>query len=166
MDATREREVRRAAPLTTYEMVFPGDLNSGGIMFGGKIVALMDVSAGMCVARWARRPAVTASIDAIQFRAPVRQGQMLEVEASLVYVGKTSCMVHCRVRAHNHLTGDACFTCEGYFTMVCPDENGRPVPLPAIPVDTPAEQHRWDEAHAIKEQLLARATSSAAERQG
>jgi acyl-CoA hydrolase len=137
-------------------MVFPGDLNSNGIMFGGKVIAQMDVCAGMCVARWARRPCVTASIDAIQFKAPVRQGQMVEVDARLVYVGNTSCIVHVRVLAHSHTTGDACFTCEGYFTMVCPDENGRPVPLPTIPVETAEDRRAWDLAHEIKQQLLAR----------
>jgi acyl-CoA hydrolase len=152
-----EREVRPALPLTTYQMVFPGDLNSGGVMFGGKVIALMDVCAGMCVGRWARRAPVTASIDAIQFSAPVRQGQMIEVTARIIFVGNTSCMVHCRVLAHNHVTGDICFTCEGYFTMVCLDENGRPVgPLPLIPVETPEQQQDWQLALHIREQLLAR----------
>lgn len=150
------REVRPAEPLATYHMVFPEDLNSNGIMFGGKVVALMDMCAGMCVGRWSRRPCVTASIDAIQFKAPVRQGQMVEVMARIVYVGNTSCMAHCRVLAHNHVTGDACFTCEGYFTMVCPDENGRPVSLPAIPVETAQQRADWETASEIKQQLLAR----------
>ena len=150
------REVRAAPPLATYEMVFPGDLNSGGVMFGGRVVALMDLCAGMCVSRWARRAAVTASIDAIQFRAPVRQGQMIETRARIIYVGNTSCMVHCRVTAQNVVTGDACFTCEGYFTMVCLDENARPVALPLIPVETPEQQQDWQLAEHIKAQLLAR----------
>lgn len=153
---TVDREVRAAQPLTTYQMVFPGDLNSNGIMFGGNVVALMDVCSGMCVGRWSRRTCVTASIDAIQFKAPVRQGQMVEVSARIVFVGNTSCMVRCRVLAHNHVTGDACFTCEGYFTMVCPDENGRPVPLPTIPRETEAERHEWELAEEIRQQLLAR----------
>jgi acyl-CoA hydrolase len=156
MASERVRELRPALPLHTYEMVFPGDLNSGGIMFGGKVIALMDVCAGMCVARWAHRPAVTASIDAIQFRAPIRQGQMIEVGARIVYVGVTSCIVHCTVTAHNHITGSACFTCEGYFTMVCTDENGRPTLLPMIPVESAEAQRGWDHAHRIKQQLLAR----------
>jgi acyl-CoA hydrolase len=155
-DRPSEREVRPAPPLTTYQMVFPGDLNSGGVMFGGKVIALMDLCAGMCVSRWARRAAVTASIDAIQFRAPVRQGQMIEVTARIIYVGNTSCVAHCRVTAQNVVTGDACFTCEGYFTMVCLDENARPVGLPLIPVETPEQQRDWEVAAGIKAQLLAR----------
>jgi acyl-CoA hydrolase len=154
------REIRPAEPLSTFHMVFPQDLNSNGIMFGGKVIALMDMSAGMCVGRWARRACVTASVDAIQFKAPVRQGQMLQVSARIVYVGNTSCMVLCRVTAHNHVTGDACFTCEGYFTMVCPDENGRPVTLPTIPVSSDEQQAEWDSAHIIKETLLSRRRTS------
>lgn len=151
-----QREVRAAENLKMYEQVFPSDLNAHGSMFGGKVVALMDKCAGMCVGRWSRRTPVTASIDAIQFGIPIRQGQMVEAEAKLVYVGNTSCVVRVQVYAQEIQSADRFFCCEGYFTMVCLDSNSRPVQLPMIPVESEEEQREWDVAKAIKERLLAR----------
>lgn len=149
-------DVHPAEPLSTWQLVFPGDLNAGGVMFGGKVVALMDVTSAMCAGLWAGRPSVTVSIDAIQFRAPVRQGQMIEVTARLVYVGNTSCMVYCRVMAHSPMTRDACFTCDGYFTMACLNEHGRPVELPRLPLETEEQRRDWERAEKIRQNLLER----------
>lgn len=154
-----EREIRAAENLKMYEQVFPSDLNAHGSMFGGKVVALMDKCAGMCVGRWSRRTPVTASIDAIQFGIPIRQGQMVEAEAKLVYVGNTSCVVRVEVYAQEIQSADRFFCCEGYFTMVCLDSNGRPVQLPLIPVEGEEAEHEWETARVIKERLLERRRS-------
>lgn len=156
MTDNANREIRRAMPLVMHELVFPSDLNTHGTMFGGKVVAMMDKCAGLCVARWSNRMQVTASIDAIQFALPIRQGQMVEALARIVYVGNTSCMVQVTVHANDLLSGDRCFGCEGYFTMVGVDAHGRPVSLPMIPVETEEEQRDWDYAEQIKHTMLQR----------
>ncbi|HES58558.1 MAG TPA: acyl-CoA thioesterase [Firmicutes bacterium] len=154
-----ERETRPAENLKMFELVFPSDLNAHGTMFGGRVVALMDKCAGLCVGRWSRRTSVTASIDAIQFGIPIRQGQMVEIEARVAYVGNTSCVVRVEVHAQELERADRFFCCEGYFTMVCLDANGTPATLPLIPVTTEAERQEWETARAIKERLLARRRS-------
>jgi acyl-CoA hydrolase len=154
------RETRPAENLKMFELVFPSDLNAHGTMFGGRVVALMDKCAGLCVGRWSRRTPVTASIDAIQFGIPIRQGQMVEIEARIAYVGNTSCVARVEVHAQELQSGDRYFCCEGYFTMVCLDSNGTPVTLPLIPVETDAEREEWETARAIKERLLARRRSA------
>ena len=156
MQEQKERTILAAEPLTMLSQVFPTDLNPYGSMFGGKVVALMDVCAGLCVMRWCHRSAVTASIDAIQFHAPIRQGQMIEVIARIVYVGRTSCVVKCVVDAHDLLSSDRFYCCEGYFNMVGIDVHGKPTVLPLIPVETEAEREEWTHAQAIKESMLAR----------
>lgn len=154
-----ERETRPAENLNMFELVFPSDLNAHGTMFGGRVVALMDKCAGLCVGRWSRRTPVTASIDAIQFGIPIRQGQMVEIEARVVYVGNTSCVVRVEVHAQELQSADRFFCCEGYFTMVCLDSSGTPVTLPQIPVESAAEQREWETAKEIKERMLARRRS-------
>ena len=139
-----------------YELVFPGDLNALGTMFGGKVIALMDKCAGLCVSRWCNRIAVTASIDAIQFTAPIRQGQMVEGRAHVIYVGNTSCLVEVDVHATDLQSGDRFFCCTGYFTMVALDAHGNPVRLPRLPLDTPEQQADWELGEAIKTDLLKR----------
>lgn len=143
MDELREREMKRAEPLTMNELVFPGDLNSHGTMFGGHVVAMMDKCAGLCVARWSCRTVVTASIDAIQFTAPIKQGEMVEATAGVIYVHHTSCVVRVRVYSYNLQAGVKTFCCEGYFNMVGVDENNHPAELPLIPVASAEEQADW-----------------------
>ncbi|MCB1187783.1 acyl-CoA thioesterase [bacterium] len=152
----RTREIRRAEPLETFEVVFPQDLNPMNTMFGGAVVALMDKAAGIVVSRWARRIAVTASIDAIQFLTPLRQGQMIEIHAQVAYVGKSSCMARVQVWGNDIGSGDRHFCCEGFFTMVSMDSNFRPVALPMIPVETEEEKQLWDYARQIKQAMLER----------
>lgn len=150
------RETRPAEELKMFEQVFPSDLNAHGSMFGGKVVALMDKCAGMCVARWSRRTPVTASIDAIQFGIPIRQGQMVEARARLVYVGSTSCVARVEVYAQEIQSADRFFCCEGYFTMVGLDSAGRPTQLPLIPLNSDDDKHEWEVGREIKERMLAR----------
>lgn len=145
-----------AAPLTMFELVFPGDMNALGTMFGGKVIALMDKCAGLCAGRWCHRITVTASIDAIQFTAPIRQGQMVEALARVIHVGVTSCLVEVDVHATDLQSGDRYFCCTGYFTMVALDSHGKPARLPRIPVVTDQERADWKRGAAIKADLLKR----------
>jgi acyl-CoA hydrolase len=151
-----------AAPLTMYEIVFPGDLNANGTMFGGKVVAMMDICAGLCASRWANRPVVTASIDAIQFCHPLRQGHMVECRAEVAYVGRTSCVVRVFVTGEDMQTGDRFHCCEGWFTMVAMDSHGRPVGMPRIPVETDEAKLLWEHGREIKDAMLARRGRAAA----
>ncbi|MBN2082630.1 acyl-CoA thioesterase [bacterium] len=156
MAHTEPRPIIRPEPLAMYELVFPSDLNPHGSMFGGRVLAMMDKCAGLCVGRWCNRIPVTASIDAIQFVTPIRQGQMIEARAQIVHVGRSSCMARVSVYADDMLSADRFFCCEGYFTMVGIDAHGRPVVLPQIPVETDEEKRQWEIAAKIKENLLAR----------
>ena len=158
------REIRPAEEIRMFELVFPSELNANGSMFGGKVVALMDKCAGLCAARWSHRVQVTASIDAIQFGIPIRQGQMVEVVAKVVYVGNTSCVVRVEVYAQEMYSAERAYCCEGYFTMVGLDENGKPAPLPLIPLESETDQAEWDAAHEIKERMLARRRAQGRER--
>lgn len=153
------REIRPADPLSMFELVFPSDLNAHHTMFGGRVVALMDKCAGMCVGRWAHKTPVTASIDAIQFGVPIEQGQMVEIVARIVFVGRTSCVVLVRVYAQDIQSGSKEYCCEGYFTMVCLNEHGKPVEIPMIPIESEQQQQEWNNAREIKNNLLKRRDS-------
>ena len=155
-----DRITKPCESLQMFELVFPGDMNAHGTMFGGRVVALMDKCAGLCVGRWAHRTPVTASIDAIQFGIPIRQGQAVEFRSQVVYVGSSSCVVRVEVYAQDIQSGDRYYCCEGYFTMVCLDSSNRPVILPLIPVESEAERLEWEVGKGIKERMLARRDAS------
>jgi len=71
------------------------------------------------------------------------------------YVGRTSMLVHVQVEAENPATGRKVHTSSCVLTFVALDESGRPVPVPPLLAETPAEQARLDEAHRIYERAKA-----------
>lgn len=110
------------------EMVFPNQANHYGTLFGGDALRLMDMAAFVAASRHARRPIVTASSERIDFRVPVRQGQLAEVVGRVSKTGRSSMTVEVELWAEDLLTGERLCT-KGSFVLVAVDENGRPVAI-------------------------------------
>lgn len=115
------------------EMVFPQQTNHYGTLFGGQALALMDKAAFICASRFARRTVVTASSEKCDFHVPVRGGQLVELVARVVGVGRTSMSVEVDLFAEDLLTGDRQLATRGRFVMVALDAHGRAVGVPALP---------------------------------
>src|SRR3954449_4725089 len=75
------------------EVVFPQQTNHYGTLFGGQALALMDKAAFMVASRFSRLPVVTASTEKVDFHAPVKQGQLVELVSRIVRTGRTSITV-------------------------------------------------------------------------
>jgi acyl-CoA hydrolase len=112
------------------EMVFPNQTNHYGTLFGGEALKLMDKVAFIAASRAARASVVTASLDHTDFRHPVRQGDLAEVEGQVVARGRSSLVVETRLYSENLLTGARQLCSVGRFNMVAVDDAGRPIPLP------------------------------------
>lgn len=110
-------------------MVFPNQANHYGTLFGGDALRLMDMVAFVAASRHARRPVVTASSERIDFRVPVRQGQLGEVVGRVSKTGRTSMTVEVELWAEDLLTGARELCTKGSFVLVAVDENGRPIPI-------------------------------------
>lgn len=114
----------------TLELVFPTDTNALGTIFGGTLVAWMDKTAAFAAIRRARRTVVTAAIEGIEFKVPIHEGELVELHALVVRVGRTSMRVRVEVRREDPSTGSRELCTVGHFTMVAVDEHGRPTPVP------------------------------------
>jgi acyl-CoA hydrolase len=130
------------------EMVLPSDTNALGTIFGGKVMALIDIAAAMAAGKHSRSVVVTASIDALHFVAPVKLGEYVHIKASVNYAGKTSMEVGVRVDKENPLTGEMKHTATAYLTFVAIDANGKPKPVGGVTPETVAEKRRY--ASALK----------------
>ena len=115
------------------EMVFPGQANHYGTLFGGQALALMDKAAFIVASRYARRAVVTASSEKCDFHVPVRQGQLVELRARVVGTGRTSMTVDVELYSEELLTGARMLATRGRFLLVALDAEGRPTPVPALP---------------------------------
>jgi uncharacterized protein (TIGR00369 family) len=111
------------------EIVFPTDVNHYGTLFGGKAVAMMDVVASIAAMRAAHKPVVTASIDRIDFKAPIRQGNLVETVARVVAIGRTSITVEVELWRVLAESGERVLSTLGKFVMVAVDRDGKPTPV-------------------------------------
>lgn len=139
------RSPRESETIMT-ELILPQHTNSLGTVFGGVVMSWVDIAAAICAERHARRQVVTASVDALEFLAPVRLGWIMSLKASVNYVWKTSCEVGVKVMAENLRTGESFHTATAYVTMVALDSNGRPTPMPPVIPETPTQRRRYEEA--------------------
>lgn len=112
------------------EIVYPEDTNSQGTLFGGHAMSLMDRLAFIVASRFTRMPVVTASSEKIEFRAPVKQGELVELVGSVVDVGRTSLRVRIEMHREDLLSGDRSLCTTGEFVMVAVGDDGRPEPIP------------------------------------
>lgn len=109
----------------TRKLVKPEDLNANNTLFGGRLLEWVDEEAAIYAAIEARhKRVVTKSISAINFIAPARQGDVVEIGVALKRVGKTSITLEVQVR---DLTTQNIIVNIDEMVFVCVDETGRPV---------------------------------------
>ena len=147
---------RDKSPVSVLEEIFPGDTNAYGTAFGGKILALMDRAAGLAASRYAHQHFVTASLDAMEFRAPVRQGQIAEIVAQVVYTSARSCAVKVLVYAAEKTDWRRKFCGRGVFFMVSVDPEGKILTVPALHPRSRQEKEDWQLAHQAHQSMLQR----------
>jgi acyl-CoA thioesterase YciA len=117
-------------------IAMPGDTNPAGDIFGGWLMAQMDLAAGNVAARRAHGRCATIAVDKITFHTPVKVGDEVTVYAELIAVGRTS--MRFQISAWRRAR-DSEFTSkvtEAAFTFVALNSDGRPRPMPAEPVQT------------------------------
>jgi acyl-CoA hydrolase len=134
--------------MTTARLMMPTDANVLGNVFGGAIMKYMDEIAAIVAWRHAGKNVVTASIDRMNFYAPVYVGNLLILKAAVNYVGRTSMEIGVRIEAVDPTTRKGTHTGSCYLTYVALDEKGRPTPIPPLIPTTEAEKRRFREALA------------------
>jgi len=136
---------------TITELMIPSYANFGGKIHGGILLSLMDKVAYVCAAKHAGNYCVTASIDTVNFLAPVEVGELVSLMASVNYVGKTSLVVGIRVVSENVKTNRLKHTNTSYFTMVAKNEHNEPVEVPGLILENHEQVRRFEEARRRKE---------------
>ncbi|NYZ61448.1 acyl-CoA thioesterase [Luteimonas deserti] len=117
------------------EIVFPDHTNHLGTLFGGTALAWMDKAAFIAASRYARRTVVTARSEQVDFKLPIKQGQLVETIARVVEVGRTSMQVEVELVAEDLLSGERELCTRGRFVMIALDARGRPAPVAQLPGD-------------------------------
>src|SRR3954465_7423628 len=105
------------------------DANLAGNVHGGYLMKLCDDAAVIAATRLAGGRVVTAAVDAMKFRSPVRVGDLVTLRSQVNAAWRTSMEVGVRVEAENVVTGEVRHTCTAYVTMVALGDDGKPVVL-------------------------------------
>ncbi|GAA0303999.1 acyl-CoA thioesterase [Rhodovulum strictum] len=116
-------------------IAMPADTNPSGDIFGGWLMAQMDLAAGSVAARVARGRAATIAVDGMQFLKPVKVGDEVTLYAKLVAVGRSSMKIEVRAWHRPRCQEWSEQVTKGIFTFVAIDETGRARPVPTQDIE-------------------------------
>ena len=136
----------RESEAVLTELMMPHHANVMGNVFGGHVLSLVDRVAAVAAIRHSRRPCVTVSVDKVDFREPIRVGELVTAMARVNFAGRTSMEVGVKVISENVMTGEKRHTNSCYLTYVALDDRGAPTPVPPLVPETPDEQRRNNRA--------------------
>jgi acyl-CoA thioesterase YciA len=148
----------------TYRVVaMPADTNAYGDIFGGWLMSQVDIAGSILAIREAQGRVATAAIKEFRFLAPVSVGDLISCYAEIRHRGKSSIHVHvvavaCRqLDAHREtLVADAT------LIYVALGDDGRPIQIAPMILETDEERRRWAEAEARQQRRLQRQAQGAA----
>ncbi len=144
-----------ASRVDMVEVVLPQDANPLGNILGGRVMHLVDIAAAIAAHRHSNSYVVTVSVDYVDFRNPIRVGELIVLKASVNRVFHTSMEVGVKVFSENILTGERKHTTSAYVTFVAIDEAGRPKPVRPLICQTAEDRRRFREALARRRIRLA-----------
>ena len=145
-----------ASRTTMTEYVLPTHANALGNVFGGQILAWMDICAAICAQRHAGMVAVTAGIDDLAFEQPIKLGQVVKLEARVTAAFRTSLEIEVRVDGEDAATGVTWPCVTAFLTFVALDREGRRSEVPPLACETEEERARQTDAGERRAHRLSR----------
>ncbi|TWG96871.1 acyl-CoA thioesterase YciA [Mesorhizobium sp. J18] len=125
-----ENSAKPHGELTLRTQAMPGDANAAGDIFGGWVMAQMDLACGIRAAERARGRVVTAAVKEMSFAKPMKIGDTLGIYTSIERVGRTSMTLKVEAWAQRYLSHTMEMVTSADFVMVALDANGVPTPVP------------------------------------
>ncbi|SFS11335.1 Acyl-CoA hydrolase [Granulicella pectinivorans] len=133
------------------EIVFPADSNALGNLFGGRLMQYIDLVGAMAASRHARAITVTASMDHLDFVAPVRVGELLILKASVNRAFKSSMEVGVRVMVEDVEQQHLRHVSSAYLTFVAVNRDGTRLIVPQVIPETEHQKRRYEDAGRRRE---------------
>lgn len=124
----KDRPPEQSPVIRTIAM--PADTNPSGDIFGGWLMAQMDLAAGNVAGQVARGRSATIAVDGMKFHKPVFVGDEVSMFADLLRIGRTSMQIHVQAWRRSRDGDESEKVTEATFTFVALDNAGRPRPVP------------------------------------
>ena len=136
------------------KVVLPNDTNTQGNLFGGQLLAWMDLISSVSAHRHCKRVVVTASVNNVSFQKPIKHASILTLEAKVSRAFSSSMEVFVDVFVEDSITGVREKCNEAIYTFVAVDQNGGPIQVPELIPETEEEIKRFDGALRRKQLSL------------
>ena len=146
-------EPRSSEPVVLLNEVFPGHTNALDTLFGGRLMSIMDTAAGMAASQFAHNEFVTVSVDALKFKRPAYQGDVIRTIARVVWTSRRTVGVLVRSCRMTRSNWDPEGICSGFFFMVAVDDSMRPVEVPQFNPTSKEEKELWDSAQRARDAM-------------
>jgi len=138
------------------QLVLPNDTNIRELIRRAADMHWIDIAGALAASRHSNKVVATVALDSLDFRHPVRLGEMVILKARLTWVGRTSMEVTVDVYAENMKTGNTILTNKAFITFVALDDDGKPTEVPPLILETEEERRVYKEAEKRREYRLKR----------
>ncbi|QQR97833.1 MAG: acyl-CoA thioesterase [Sphingobacteriales bacterium] len=139
------------------ELIMPGHTNPMGNLMGGNLLSWMDVCSGISAIKLSRNIAVTASLDDVSFKLPIKVGDIVTLRSFVTRTFNTSMEVICEVFIKNIHNNEEVKSHEAFFTFVALDSFGRPTHTDEVFPETDREKELYEQALERREFRLVKA---------
>jgi len=136
------------------ELVLPNDTNLLGNLLGGRLMHWMDIAGALVASRHSNKTVATVALDSLDFRHPVRVGELVILKAKMTWAGRTSMEVSINVYAENLKTGNVMLTNKAFLTFVALGDDCKPTLVPPLIPETDEEKNDYIEAEKRREERL------------
>ncbi|MCU0421128.1 MAG: acyl-CoA thioesterase [Cyclobacteriaceae bacterium] len=142
----RKKKTPSESLVSMTELVLPNDTNTLNNLMGGRLMHWMDIVSAIAAQKHSNRIVVTASVDNISFRHPIRLGNVVTLRAKVTRAFSSSMEVRIDVDAEDVPSGVKFDSNSAYFTFVAVDQTGRPIDVPEVEPTNEDEQALYDGA--------------------
>lgn len=151
---TMAKKIKRPSDsfVSMTELVLPNDTNTLNNLMGGRLMHWMDIVSAIAGQRHSNRTVVTASVDNISFREPIRLGNVVTLKAKVTRAFNSSMEVRIDVEAEDIPANKKFLSNSAYFTFVAVDGTGRPIDVPEVEPETDEEKELF--AGALRRRQL------------
>lgn len=143
---SKKTKTPRDSFVSMTELVLPNDTNTLNNLMGGRLMHWMDIVSAIAAQKHSNRIVVTASVDNISFKHPIRLGNVVTLKARVTRAFSSSMEVRIDVEAEDIPSQQKTESNSAYFTFVAVDQMGRPIDVPQLVPETAEEKEYYEGA--------------------
>jgi acyl-CoA hydrolase len=142
----KKKKFSRESLVSMTELVLPNDTNTLNNLMGGRLMHWMDIVSAISAQKHSNRTVVTASVDNISFKHPIRLGNVVTLRAKVTRAFNSSMEIRIDVDAEDMPSNKKIESNSAYFTFVAVDHTGKPIEVPEVVPETDEEKAMYDGA--------------------